>query len=174
MRSGRMKPLLSISTDKVDMDIESNVDGVLRDILVEEGADGACGNCVGTSRGGGKAALNACARALSRSACGGAKPAVRLRNSAQLDSALEEDRAEGDAFGPRLAPRRNEPDELGIDIATVKGSGPEGRIVEKDLLNLAPPRTAAASSHARRETAPVDCREHDWKAFAPYQPSRCR
>ncbi len=31
------EPLLSISTDKVDMDIESNVDGVLRDILVEEG-----------------------------------------------------------------------------------------------------------------------------------------
>ena len=31
------EPLLSISTDKVDMDVESNVDGVLRDILVEEG-----------------------------------------------------------------------------------------------------------------------------------------
>src|SRR5580704_13143655 len=31
------EPLLSISTDKVDMDVESNVDGVLRDILVEVG-----------------------------------------------------------------------------------------------------------------------------------------
>ena len=31
------EPLLSISTDKADMDVESNVDGVLRDILVQEG-----------------------------------------------------------------------------------------------------------------------------------------
>ena len=29
--------VLSISTDKVDMDIESNVDGILRVILVQEG-----------------------------------------------------------------------------------------------------------------------------------------
>src|ERR1700723_4045832 len=31
------EPLLSVSTDKVDMDVESNVDGVLKEILIEEG-----------------------------------------------------------------------------------------------------------------------------------------
>ena len=31
------EPLLSISTDKADMDVESYVDGILGDILVEEG-----------------------------------------------------------------------------------------------------------------------------------------
>ena len=44
------EPVLSISTDKVDMDVESNVDGVLRDILVEEGQHRACGNRIGAAR----------------------------------------------------------------------------------------------------------------------------
>src|ERR1700722_4302510 len=37
------EPLLSISTDKVDMDVESNVDAVLREILVEVGQTGPVG-----------------------------------------------------------------------------------------------------------------------------------
>ena len=49
----------------------------------------------------------------------------------------------------RSSPRaRRQARRLGIDIATVKGTGPEGRIIEKDLLDLAPKPAAAASSQA--------------------------
>src|ERR1700677_3071264 len=48
------EPLLSISTDKVDMDVESNVDGVLRDILVEEGMTVPVGTALATVDAAGK------------------------------------------------------------------------------------------------------------------------
>jgi pyruvate dehydrogenase E2 component (dihydrolipoamide acetyltransferase) len=53
----------------------------------------------------------------------------------------------------RSSPRaRRQARRLGIDIATVTGSGPDGRIVEKDLLDFAlppaPPSPAPANSQA--------------------------
>ncbi len=137
------EPLLSISTDKADMDVESNVDGVLRDILVEEGQTVPVGTALALVEAVGKTSPTPAPVASAVLPNEGAKPAS-MGNSAQLDMALEEDRP-SETF--RSSPRaRRLARQLGIDIATVKGSGPEGRIVEKDLLNLAPPRTAAASS----------------------------
>src|SRR5271163_3948298 len=114
------EPLLSISTDKVDMDIESNVDGVLRDILVEEGKTVPVGTPL--------ALVDAIGKASSTPAP--VPPAETFRSS------------------PRA---RREARRLGIDIATVKGSGPEGRIVEKDLLQLAPAAMSSPADAKRRQ-----------------------
>jgi pyruvate dehydrogenase E2 component (dihydrolipoamide acetyltransferase) len=140
------EPLLSISTDKVDMDIESNVDGVLRDILVEEGKTVPVGTPL--------ALVDAVGKASSTPAPTPVLPADGAQrasvNTAQIDRALEKDEAsETFRSSPRSSPRaRREAKRLGIDIATVKGSGPEGRIVEKDLLGLAQPAPAAPSPAA--------------------------
>ena len=69
-------------------------------------------------------------------------------NSAQVGSALEKEER-GDTL--RSSPRaRRKARELGIDLATVKGSGPEGRIVEQDLVNLAPVRPAVSQADSKR------------------------
>jgi pyruvate dehydrogenase E2 component (dihydrolipoamide acetyltransferase) len=140
------EPLLSISTDKVDMDIESNVDGVLRDILVEEGKTVPVGTPLALVDAVGKASSTP-APAPVLPADGAQRASV---NTAQIDRALEKDEAsESFRSSPRSSPRaRREARRLGIDIATVKGSGPEGRIVEKDLLGLAQPAPAAPSPAA--------------------------
>jgi pyruvate/2-oxoglutarate dehydrogenase complex dihydrolipoamide acyltransferase (E2) component len=125
------EPLLSISTDKVDMDIESNVDGILRDILVEEGKTVPVGTPL--------ALVDAVGEASSTPAPAPVPPADAAQrasvDAAQIDGALEKDEAsETLRSSPRSSPRaRREARRLGIDIATVKGSGPDGRIVEKDL-----------------------------------------
>jgi pyruvate dehydrogenase E2 component (dihydrolipoamide acetyltransferase) len=146
------EPLLSITTDKADMDVESNVEGVLRDILVEEGKTVPVGTPLALVDAVGKAS-STLGPVAPVSAADGAQTAPDV--SVQIDRALEKDDAsETFRSSPRSSPRaRREAKRLGIDIAAVKGSGPEGRIVEKDLLELvpapaAPPLPAAATIQA--------------------------
>jgi pyruvate dehydrogenase E2 component (dihydrolipoamide acetyltransferase) len=144
------EPLLSISTDKVDMDIESNVDGVLRNILVQEGVTVPVGTPLALLDAVGKD--SPAPSVPSAPLAEVAQPAPN--HSVEIDRALEkEDASENLRSSPRSSPRaRREAKRLGIDLATVKGSGPEGRIVEKDLLNLArpsePPLPVAVSNQA--------------------------
>jgi pyruvate dehydrogenase E2 component (dihydrolipoamide acetyltransferase) len=146
------EPLLSISTDKVDMDIESTVDGVLRDILVEEGKTVPVGTPLALVDAVGKTSPISPPIATPVPVTDGAQRAPDA--PVQIDRALEkEDASETFRSLPRSSPRaRRQAKRLGIDIAAVKGSGPEGRIIEKDLLELAPapaqPRPAAATSRS--------------------------
>jgi pyruvate dehydrogenase E2 component (dihydrolipoamide acetyltransferase) len=150
------EPLLSVSTDKVDMDVESNVDGVLRDILVEEGMTVPVGTALALLDTVGKGSSTPAPSSPPAPVGGMAQPAPDT--SVQVDRALEKENP-SETFGssPRTSPRsspraRRQARRLGIDIATVTGSGPDGRIVEKDLLDFAPPpvppRPAATNSQA--------------------------
>jgi pyruvate dehydrogenase E2 component (dihydrolipoamide acetyltransferase) len=131
------EPLLSVSTDKVDMDVESNVDGVLRDILVEAGKTVPVGTALALVDAAGKASTTAGPVAAPVPAADGAQRASDT--PVQINRALEdEDASETFRSSPRSSPRaRRQAKRLGIDLTAVKGSGPEGRIVEKDLLDLA-------------------------------------
>ncbi len=149
------EPLLSVSTDKVDMDVESNIDGVLRDILVEEGMTVPVGTALALLDTVGKGSSTPAPSSPLAPVGGIAQPAHDA--SVQVDRALEKENP-SETFGssPRTSPRsspraRRQARRLGIDIATVRGSGPDGRIVEKDLLDFAPPappRPAATNSQA--------------------------
>ena len=147
------EPLLSVSTDKVDMDVESNVDGVLRDILVEEGVTVPVGTALAIVDAAGKGSP-APAPSAPSSAVLADKPQAADGQSLETDRALEKEDPSEDLRSPhRSSPRaRREARRLGIDLALVKGSGPKGRIVEKDLQGLAvpsePSRPAAASNQA--------------------------
>jgi pyruvate dehydrogenase E2 component (dihydrolipoamide acetyltransferase) len=141
--------VLSVSTDKVDMDIEATADGVLREIIVEEGKTVPVGTPLAYLDTGADSAPQA-ARILAQPASpvpppdGANSVSVTKANSAPVDRALEK---EEPSETPRSSPRaRRQARQLGIDIAKVQGSGPQGRIVEKDLLKLAPARSAAVPS----------------------------
>jgi pyruvate dehydrogenase E2 component (dihydrolipoamide acetyltransferase) len=138
--------VLSVSTDKVDMDIEATADGVLREIIVEEGKTVPVGTPLAyldTGADSGPRAVPIPLQAASPlPATDGTQPViVTTTNSAAVDRALEKEEP-SETF--RSSPRaRRQARQLGIDIAQVQGSGPQGRIVEKDLLKLAPARPAA-------------------------------
>jgi pyruvate dehydrogenase E2 component (dihydrolipoamide acetyltransferase) len=71
----------------------------------------------------------------------------------QIDIALEKDDASLNLrLAPRSSPRaRRQARRLGVDLTTVRGTGPGGRIVEKDLLDLAPPGEPPSNEPPRAE-----------------------
>src|ERR1700691_3779836 len=173
------EPLLSISTDKVDMDIESNVDAVLREILVEVGQTVPVGTPLALLDAAGKAPEATTSLPSSPPAAAappvlpsdGAKAAPVLQgNSVQIDRALEKDEPR-ETF--RSSPRaRRQARRLGIDIATVKGTGPEGRVIEKDLLDLAPkPAAASSQSDAKRRQLIAESMLESVRTIPPFSVS---
>jgi pyruvate dehydrogenase E2 component (dihydrolipoamide acetyltransferase) len=126
----RGEPLFEVESDKVTTEVESPADGIVRRIVVPEGEKIDVGTvlaviagvdeAVPETNGGGSHATGA---AMSGSVAVAAPPAVEMAS-------------------PRakifVTPRaRKVADELGIDLNQVKGTGPGGRILERDVLAVA-------------------------------------
>ena len=159
----RDEPLFEISTDKVDTEVPSPVEGVIQKILVEEGSTVEVGTELaiidGAGTGGGPAE----------------KTAEPEAGQARLDDAAEQKPDEPKAAsepaassldGPRshiLSPLvRKLADEHRVDLSQVQGTGTGGRVTKKDILAFvgsgAPAAASAQPAPALRavpEEAPV-------------------
>jgi pyruvate dehydrogenase E2 component (dihydrolipoyllysine-residue acetyltransferase) len=129
--------LLTVSTDKADMEVESMTAGTLSQIVVEAGNTVPVGSVIAyIERPGGKAV----ATELSAEAAGpgrAAEPAeVEGRVPAPQSQAPVRKSARS-ARSPASPRARRVAKELGVDIATVRGTGTEGRIVEDDVRRAA-------------------------------------
>jgi pyruvate dehydrogenase E2 component (dihydrolipoamide acetyltransferase) len=146
------EPVLSVSTDKVDMDIESTVDGVLREILIDAGQTVPVGTPLAYVAAAGE---NAPALSFAPAFV----PLVQSKHEASLtdttkipatnESNTVEHRAEQENRPLRVSPRAKQlASQLGIDLTRVQGSGPSGRIIEQDIRGLsnAQPTTSVVSS----------------------------
>ena len=128
VRKGDM--LLEVETDKAVVEIEAAGDGVLGGIVAQPGDVVQVGRTIawllqpGESPPAATAAAPASGRTMSSSASSGsAAPAVA---------------APAAAGGPRLSPKaRKLAQEHGVDIASLKGSGPGGEILADDILAAA-------------------------------------
>ena len=144
----RGEALCEVETDKAASELESIAGGILLKILAEEGAKVEQGAVIayigqpgealaeaGPSAPPGAAAIAAEARSPGRLA-GPAAPAL-IRNLAKRE---------------------------GVDLATIKGTGPDGRITREDVLAAkAPPRETAgapALSDNQRAVAELVARSH--------------
>jgi pyruvate dehydrogenase E2 component (dihydrolipoamide acetyltransferase) len=138
--------IAEIETDKATMEVEAVDEGVLAKIVVPEGtADVAVNEIIGVIAGEGedaksvsapsaapakaepapKAEAKAAAPAPAVSAP--AAPAPAAAPAAQAPAAASGERPFASPLARRLAK------EAGIDLGRVQGSGPHGRIVEKDI-----------------------------------------
>jgi len=104
------EPIVEIISEKATYDLEAPISGVLRKILVEEGVDAPVNAVL--------AAITAPDEAFSE--------AEILAEAPQAVKEVEK-RVLASPAAKRLAR------EYGIDLSLVKGSGPEGRIVEEDI-----------------------------------------
>ncbi|MGE5367750.1 MAG: dihydrolipoamide acetyltransferase family protein [Betaproteobacteria bacterium] len=155
--------LFEIETDKVSMEVPSTTTGVLAEIRVPAGAVAPVGAVVGVIADGGGATASATAtesRPLPQSGDRG----IRRDAPAAAAEAAERPRAALDPFFEVRTPRRNYgparlpggatvtplarrlAGEAGIDLAQLRGSGPRGRIVARDIS--AAPRAAGAAPAA--------------------------
>lgn len=130
--------LLEIITDKLTSEIESEADGVLLKIVAKEGEDvpvkgllgyiGEAGETVGDAA---PAAVPALAPAPAEVLVAAPAPAAKV-----------------DGSRIRISPlARKTAAKLGVDYQNLAGSGPSGRIVQKDIL--------AAAEAAKQQVAPV-------------------
>src|SRR5215470_15998444 len=122
--------LFEIETDKVSMEVPSTTTGVLAEIRVPAGAVAPVGAVVGVIADGTGATTSPASTAI------GSKP---LPQSA--DRSARRDTPGGATVTPlarRLA------GEAGIDLSQLRGSGPHGRIVARDIhaVPLAAPMLA--------------------------------
>ena len=136
------EPLVEVETDKATIVYEAEVDGVLAEIVVQEGETAALGAVI--------------ARVASESGATQASP--RPAEPAAAAAPAEPTPAPVPAVAPEPSPRgdrqratpvaRRLADELGVTLATVTGTGPGGRIVRADVRRAAgeaPPSVAAAA-----------------------------
>lgn len=147
-------PLLTVETEKAVDDVEAPASGVLRKIVEDTGAQVPVMGPLAVIVAPGEdlsddevAALVASAgpATAAGSAAAGARP-TRERRQAATDAA---GRVSASPAARKLAA------ELGIDLATVEASGPNGRITSEDVERAAAAAAAAAAA-PRVETITLD------------------
>ena len=177
--------IAEIETDKATMEVEAVDEGVLAKIVVPEGtADVAVNEIIGVIAGEGEDA-----KSVSAPAAGGAAPAKA--EAPKSDAPKAEAPAAAAAASAPAAPApaggsrafasplaRRIAKDAGLDLNAIKGSGPHGRIVEKDVeaakagggAKAAPVAAAAGAPAAKPAAAPLASGPSDEqvkKLFAP-------
>ncbi len=132
----RGEPLFEVESDKVTTEVESPADGIVRQIRVGEGQKvdvgtvlaviGSADEAVAGTNGGARATAAAPATAT-----GSGAPSV-VAPAAPPEKIFVTPRA------------RKVADELGIDVTRIRGTGPGGRILERDVLAVAASTPAVA------------------------------
>ncbi|WP_068091493.1 2-oxoglutarate dehydrogenase complex dihydrolipoyllysine-residue succinyltransferase [Novosphingobium rosa] len=140
------EPIASLETDKVAVDVPSPVAGVLGAQLFPEGETVTVGTVIATIEAGGAAAAPAAAPAAAAPAPAAAAPVTPVA-PAEPAAAESSDPA---VLSPAV---RRAVLEYGIDPATIKGSGKDGRITKEDVVAAA--QAKAASPATAAVSAPV-------------------
>jgi pyruvate dehydrogenase E2 component (dihydrolipoamide acetyltransferase) len=168
--------LFEIETDKVSMEVPATEAGILSEIRVPEGEVAPVGAIVGVIGDGGAAVVGApvtSAPAVAAAPKTSGPAAVQQAHASAPKSASQtprrpikldpffEVRTPDRNFGPARLPggisvtplARRLASEAGIDLSRLKGSGPHGRIVARDVESA--PRPAAAPSRATLAEGPT-------------------
>jgi pyruvate dehydrogenase E2 component (dihydrolipoamide acetyltransferase) len=148
------EPLFSVSTDKVEMDVESAVDGTLGKIIVPVGETVKVGTVLAYVNSGDGEDITAIGseqpseETLEQSA--GVREVSAPQTSAPARNTV--DQTFGRAANKQsVSPRAKRlAKELGVDLAAVRGNGADGTITEQDIRN------ATASSSPREKVSSSD------------------
>ena len=149
--------MAEIETDKATMEFEAVDEGVIASIAVEEGTEGVKvgtviamlaedGEDLEAAAGAGGAAEPA--PAAKAEPAPAAAPAPAPAPATAMAKAASGDRLVASPLAKRIAAQK------GVDLAAVKGSGPNGRIVKADVEG-AKPGAAAAPTPAASAPAPA-------------------
>ncbi|WP_439545320.1 pyruvate dehydrogenase complex dihydrolipoamide acetyltransferase [Sandarakinorhabdus sp.] len=152
--------IAEIETDKATMEVEAVDEGVVTELLVAEGTENvAVGAVIMRLDGEGEAAPKA-AKSPAQTEPVEAPPAASPTPPAQPAPLPPAGGAGGGSSGPRTIASplaRRIAEQQGVDLATIKGSGPGGRIVKADVESAASKPAAAVPEQPRTaEAEPVE------------------
>src|SRR5579872_5494623 len=140
------EPVLEIETDKVNLDLEAEQDGTIGDDTVPEGQMVPVGGRLATILAAGEKAEPQ-RRAVDKKdsvkhSTGEYAEAIEMKGPPRKDRsapATEEGRRRSSPLARRMAR------EMGVSLDAVQGSGPQGRIIARDVQQLGGgPRSSAA------------------------------
>jgi pyruvate dehydrogenase E2 component (dihydrolipoamide acetyltransferase) len=131
---GRGEPLVEIETDKATMVYEAEFEGVLDEIVVDEGTTAALGQTIARASGTGSTGSPQPAPAEP------AEPSSEGSDRLKPVTAVSAPARNGEKAGrSRATPvARRLAAQLGVELAGVEGTGPGGRIVRADVRDAAP------------------------------------
>ena len=137
--------LAEIETDKAVMDLEAFGSGTLRKILVPEGTTVASGALIAIIAGPDEDIQGFLKGSPSPAPLSSAARGERGATALPDSLASPEEKVEVRGQEPTVSPRvRTLAREQGLDLGKVKGSGPGGRIVERDIEALVPKKESKA------------------------------
>ncbi len=143
------EPLLEIETDKAVMEVEATADGILAGITGIVGSDIPVGQTIAWIVSPGE-------KPPVEKDAGASAPAARGKTESHAVPVAASAPAPTAAAGAKISPKaRRLAKELGVDVASVRGSGPGGEILASDVQTAAAP-TAAASTVASAKSANVE------------------
>ncbi|MEO1029103.1 MAG: pyruvate dehydrogenase complex dihydrolipoamide acetyltransferase [Pseudomonadota bacterium] len=140
--------IAEIETDKATMEVEAVDEGTVAKILVEEGTEGVAVNAIiavlaedgedpGSVDAAPAAAPAPAAEVKVEPEPAAPAPAPKVNGAAPAPAPAATPVAEGERIKASPLARRIAKNK-GIDLSTLKGSGPHGRIVKKDVENAKP------------------------------------
>ena len=130
------EPLMEVETDKATVEVEAPASGVLTALAAAEGEDVAVGKRIAWILADGEAVPDA-RTAEPPAPVPARQVAVERAQPAVAPAPAQSDRPAASPKARRLAAER------GIEIATLKGSGPGGAVIEDDVLQAGAPAAAA-------------------------------
>jgi pyruvate dehydrogenase E2 component (dihydrolipoamide acetyltransferase) len=136
--------LLEIETDKAVVEIEAPGDGILAGVTAREGAEIPVGQTIAWLVQPGEPAPVECASVV---------PTARATSGPQRDAATAAVRAATPtAEAPQISPKaRRLAKELGVDVNSVRGTGPGGVITAEDVQAAAGAAPVVAAAPAKTE-----------------------
>jgi pyruvate dehydrogenase E2 component (dihydrolipoamide acetyltransferase) len=149
--------LAEIETDKATMEVEAVEEGYLAKIVVPDGTEGVAVNAVigvlTEEKGGAVDAPAAEKPAPKAEVKAEAAPKEEAKHAPKAEAApaVKTEEHGSRIFASPLAKRIAK--QSGIDLAAVKGSGPNGRIVKADLDGTPAPKAAAPEAEAKPAAA---------------------
>jgi pyruvate dehydrogenase E2 component (dihydrolipoamide acetyltransferase) len=158
--------IAEIETDKATMEVEAVDEGVISAILVPEGAEGVKINTPIARLGEDRDVQSPAPEKPAKAATPAASPPEpkkpeskppQARTPEPMPDAKPATEVDGERDGTRIFASplaRRLAAQLGVDLATVNGSGPHGRVVRRDVEGLKAAPKAAPAAEARPAAAP--------------------
>jgi len=145
--------LVELETDKITVEVAAPTDGTLGSVKKKEGDTVGVNELLAEMEAGAAPAAAqapAAAAAPAEAQAGAAAPAETAPAPAATATAEA-----GSADAPTSPAARAIAAEHGLDLASIRGSGPNGRVTKEDVLKLIEDGRAAAGAPAREAAAPA-------------------
>jgi 2-oxoglutarate dehydrogenase E2 component (dihydrolipoamide succinyltransferase) len=153
------EPLIELETDKVNIEVTAEASGTLAGISRREGENVAIGDVLGTIEAGGAAAsapapAPAPQPSVAQPSAPAPQPSATQPSAAQPSAPASADdghaaRAPVTPVAQRIAAQQ------GVDVGTLAGSGPGGRVTKDDVVAASATRDEAQTTKGEGKAAPA-------------------